>query len=196
MADYNPSTETDEVQAQLDCLEYETGLMPFMDEAVTRVNYRKWRTKDACEFLKSMRDWEFAEVCSISNWFSPPLILKPSRFLNDIEVAEALDSAVEKLYEKKIVLEFTDHLSDRELYDIIACDILPLKEKRLKEPTGYIHWNLALNDTHQGTMNWLMYYASDKERSAWADFYNELPPNKSLPLYPRDLPTEPEEINE
>lgn len=193
MASYNPSTDTDEVQAQLDCLEYETGLLPFMDESVTRVNYRMWRTKDACDFLKSMLDWEYAEVCPISHWFNPPLLLKPSRLLTDDEIAQALTETINKLYEKKIVLEYTDHLSDRELYDIIACEILPLEEKMLKKPTGYIHWNLALNDTQEGSANWLMYYASEKERNAWSEIHRELPPNKSLPLYPRDLPCEPDE---
>ena len=46
-----------------------------------------------------------------------------------------------KLFQKRIVLDFTDHLNDRELYCLIFRDILPAREKKLDGPSNYLHWD-------------------------------------------------------
>ena len=46
-----------------------------------------------------------------------------------------------KLFQKRIVLDFTDHLSDRELYCLIYRDILPAPGKEARLPSNYLHWD-------------------------------------------------------
>ena len=41
-------------------------------------------------------------------------------------------------YEGRIILDFTDHLSDRDLYNLIE-DILPTSVKRVDLPDNYFH---------------------------------------------------------
>ncbi len=89
----------------------------------------------------------------------------------------------------RIVLEFTDHLSDRELYCVIARDILPSYEKKIEEPRNYLHWHCL--DESESEL-WLTYYATDEERRAWL-MSNDggLPDRKPLP-YPRKMPSRPQ----
>jgi len=65
------------------------------------------------------------------------------------------------------VLDFTNHLSDRELYAIIARDILPSYEKKLDRRANYLHWDCA--STSGDPETWLRFYASDDERDVWAE---------------------------
>ena len=96
---------------------------------------------------------------------------------------------VRKLFAKRIVLDFTDHLSDRELYRLIYRDILPAREKKLDYPNNYLHWDCTGGGGDSEV--WLRYYASEEERQEWAESYRQpLPPRTPLP-YPRNLPREP-----
>ena len=74
---------------------------------------------------------------------------------------------IRKLYLKRIVLDFTDHLSDRDLYRLIFRDILPAREKKLDYPSNYLHWDCtgAGGDSEV----WLRYYATEEEREEWAE---------------------------
>ena len=96
---------------------------------------------------------------------------------------------IDKLHEKRIVLDFTDHLTDRELYTLIYRDILPAREKKLDSPNNYLHWDCTGVTCDPEV--WLMYYASDEERQEWGETYRQpLPPQCASP-YPRNLPREP-----
>lgn len=165
-----------------------TDLEPYMDDSITSVNYKMWRTKDANEFLESMLEWEKAPIMPIWQWFDPPLQLPSIYSLNDEELKNVLDQTIQRLYEKKIVLECTEHLSDRELYSVITSEILPLREKRLDHASVYTHWNLSRGDDDESLSTWLTYYASEDERSDWEYFNHTILPPKMEPLYPRDLP--------
>ena len=54
--------------------------------------------------------------------------------LNDEQLNEQLWNTIQKLYDVRIVLDFTDHLSDRQLYTLIFRDILPSAEKKIDLP--------------------------------------------------------------
>ncbi|MDO5579786.1 MAG: hypothetical protein Q4G69_01500 [Planctomycetia bacterium] len=165
-----------------------TDLEPYMDDSITSVNYKMWRTKDANEFLESMLEWEIAPVLPIWQWFDPPLRLPAAHSLSDEELKTVLYDTIQRLYEKKIVLECTEHLSDRELYSVITSEILPLKEKKMDHVSVYTHWNLSCGDDEESLSTWLTYYASDEERSDWEYFNDTILPPKMEPLYPRELP--------
>jgi hypothetical protein len=46
---------------------------------------------------------------------------------------------VQLLFEQRIVLDFTDHLTDRQLYTLIYRDILPSPEKKIDNLSSYLH---------------------------------------------------------
>ena len=91
-----------------------------------------------------------------------------------------------RLYEKNIVLVHTDHLSDRQLYCLIARDILPAYEKKIVASDRVIHWQCL--DIVVNEEAWLRFYASDEEREQWAaENWLKLPPRERLP-FPRSMP--------
>src|SRR5438876_3655361 len=152
-------------------------LEPFLDESVHILDCRRLATSDENEFLAQMLAWERAPVLPISKWFEPELVLPPPDQLNDQQLRTLLAETIKRLYSRRIVLDFTDHLSDRQLYCLIFRDILPSPEKKLDLPRNYLHWHF-LDDEAQPEI-WLMYYASDEERDAWAEETGQpLPPKK------------------
>ena len=78
---------------------------------------------------------------------------------------------------KRVVLDFTDHLTDRELYCLIVRDILPSPEKKIDNSSSYLHWDCS--DASGDAQLWLRYYATAEEREQWADdFGGVLPPHE------------------
>ncbi|MDH3716997.1 MAG: hypothetical protein OES79_02640 [Planctomycetota bacterium] len=190
MAD-EKKTSYDEVDQLMRNAQLRDELEPFFDEAIGRVNVREFSTVKENEFLASMLAWERAPVVPIGEWFEPPLVLPhPDEFANDEDGEAALHQllweTIYKLYDKRIVLDFTDHLSDRQLYCLVFRDILPSQEKKLEVADSYLHWDCC--DGANDPETWLRFYASDKERHDWAEETDQqLPPRQPLP-YPRRLP--------
>jgi hypothetical protein len=156
-------------------------LEPFLDDSVSLVNSREMPTPVENEYLASMLAWERAPVLPIADWFQPRLTLPNPDGLTADQLSELLWDAIHKLYEKRIVLDFTDHLSDYELFMTIARDILPSPEKRIETSPTYLHWQCL--DPADDPEVWLRYYASEEERQAWAEeTHEELPPAMSPPF--------------
>jgi len=164
-------------------------LEPFLDESVHILDCRRLPTSDENEFLEQMLAWERAPVLPIAQWFQPALVLPHPDRLSDVELSKLLTETIAKLYSQRIVLDFTDHLSDRQLYCLILRDILPSPEKKLDLPRNYLHWHF-LDDEAQPEI-WLMYYASDEEREAWGEESGQALPPKKKPPYPRRMPRRP-----
>ncbi len=142
------------------------------------------------EFLASMLAWERAPVVAISEWFDPELVLPHPDALSHDERRELMWATIHQLYEKRIVLDFTDHLTDRQLYTIIYRDILPSAEKKIElARNNYLHWDCA--NTGDDPETWLRYYASLQEREAWADETGEPLPPAEDPPFRRKMPTRP-----
>lgn len=163
-------------------------LEPFFDESIDRLNIGELPTPVENEYLASMLAWERAPVVPIANWFEPELRLPPPDSLTDAQVHRLLWSTIHKLYDKRIVLDFTEHLSDRQVYCLICRDILPAPEKKLDGPRSYLHWDCA--DAGGDPEIWLRYYATQEEREGWAENGAELPPAEPPP-FPRKMPRRP-----
>lgn len=164
-------------------------LEPFLDESVHILDCRRLDTKAENEFLAQMLAWERAPVLPISQWFQPELVLPPPDKLSDEQIKTLLWQTIHRLLGKRIVLDFTDHLSDRQLYCLILRDILPSPEKKLDLPRNYLHWHFL--DVEAQPEIWLTYYASDEERQVWsAETGQALPPHRTPP-YPRKMPRRP-----
>lgn len=164
-------------------------LEPLFDESLGSVDYRSMSTHRENEFLESMLEWERAPMVPISQWFDPELLLPHPDQLSNDEIAELLDTTVSQLYAQEIVLDFTNHLNDRQLYTLIYRDILPSYEKKLAKRNNYLHWDCANIEGDPDI--WLRYYASDEERDMWADETGEKLPPREVPPYARQLPRAP-----
>jgi len=184
----------DEVDHLLRNAELRDELEPYLDEAIGRVNVKVFSTPKENEFLASMLAWERAPVLPIAEWYSPPLVPPhPEEFAadaaGDADLHRVLWDIIYKLFEKRIVLDFTDHLSDRELFCLIYRDILPSQEKKIDAAISFLHWDCA--DASGNPEIWLRFYASNRQREEWAVEMDEPLPPRQAPPYPRRLPKRP-----
>jgi hypothetical protein len=180
---------SDELEELLRNAELRDELEPYYDESIARVNVQHLPLTVENEFLASMLAWETAPILPIYRWFDPELRPPRPAALSDQDLRDILWDVVGKLYEKRIVLDFTDHLTDREFYSLIYRDILPSREKKIDVGTNYLHWDCA--GAGGDPEVWLRYYASDAERDAWAEMYRQPLPVRCRPAFPRQLPREP-----
>lgn len=178
------NTEVDELILNV---ELRNEIEPYLDEAVSRILFQRLPVSLENDFLVCMLDWETAPIEPIYRWFDPELRIPAPNTLTDEKLAQVLIEVIEELYSQKIILDFTSHLSDRELYTLIYRDILPSREKNLKHRNNFIHWDCSAGDSEV----WLCYYASDDDREQWADSYQQPLPSKLLPRFHRDLPQHP-----
>ena len=181
--------QSDEVTELLRNAELRDELERYLDESISSVNIQQLPLSAENEFLASMLAWEQAPVLPIYRWFEPEMRPPRPRMLSDADLHVILHDMIDKLHEKRIVQDYTDHLSDRELYTLIYRDILPAREKKLDSPGNYLHWDCT--GISGDPEIWLMYYASDEEREEWAETYRQPLPLKCDPPYPRNLPREP-----
>lgn len=159
---------------------------PFLDESVYLVDLDKMSVRNENEFLTSLLAWEKAPVLPIAQWFEPALVMADHQSYSDIEINQQLHQIIGRLFEKNIVLVHTDHLSDRQLYCLIARDILPAQEKKVVLSGKMLKWQSL--DIVEDEESWLRFYASKEERFLWAEETGRrLPPRERIP-FPRKLP--------
>ena len=185
---------SEEVDLLMRNAELRDELEPYFDESIGRVNVEQLSTRKENEFLASMLAWERAPILPIAEWFEPALELpNPEEFSHDAagesKLRERLWDTIYKLFEKRIVLDFTDHLSDRSLYCLIFRDIISSQEKKIESTHSYLHWDCA--DVCGNPDVWLRYYASVEDRDDWAQETGETLPPRELPPFPRRLPRRP-----
>jgi hypothetical protein len=185
---HNPQPQSDEVDQLMLNAELRDELERYVDESITRVNVQQLTLAAENDFLASMLAWEQAPILPIYRWFEPELRAPRPEMLNDASLESILWDVIRKLHQKRIVLDFTDHLSDRELYCLIYRDILPAREKKLDHMNHYLHWDCTGPSGDPDV--WLRFYASDEEREEWADCYGQPLPQREVPPYPRMLPRE------
>jgi len=179
----------DEVEHLLRNAELRDELEPYFDESIRSVNVEELPTPVENEFLASMLAWERAPILPIAQWYDPELKLPHPDRLTDEGLHALLWHTINQLFERRIVLDFTDHLSDRELYCLIYRDILPCREKKIDSLANYLHWDCA--GMGDDPTVWLRYYASREEREAWREDLGDALPAAELPPYPRQLPRRP-----
>lgn len=181
--------QPEEVEHLLRNAQLRDELEPYFDESLARLGAASVPTPVENEFLASMLAWERAPVLPIADWFTPALKLPHPDQLSDGELHTLLWQTVRQLFAQRIVLDFTDHLSDRELYCVIYRDILPSPEKKIDSTENYLHWDCA--DVCGDPTPWLRYYATEDERQSWAEETGEALPERADPPHPRRLPRRP-----
>jgi len=183
------SPKSDDVENLLLNAKLRDALEPLFDESIGRVNAEMMSTSSENDFLQSMLEWERAPILPICEWFSPTLELSPPDSIYEEQLHTVLYETIQRLFEKHIVLDFTDHLTDRELYCLIYRDILPANEKMIQRRRNYLHWDCANTDGDPDV--WLRYYASDEDRRSWQEESGGFLPPLEDPPFRRRLPRAP-----
>lgn len=182
-----PSSE--EIEQLLRNARLRDELEPYLDESVALLDIGRIPTSEENDFLESLLAWERAPIVPISQWFEPELVLPPPETLRDEELTKLLWSTIYRLYSKRVVLEYTEHLSDRQLYCLLMRDILPSPEKRIDPPRNWLPWHCL--DVESQPEIWLQYYATPDERQEWSrETGEDLPPRRPCPFV-RELPRRP-----
>lgn len=176
---------TDEVELLLQNARLRDEIEPYIDESVSLVHFRQMTLREENSFLESMLAWERAPALPIACWSLPELVLPAPSSLDDDVLSELLYDTVDRLFSVRVVLEMTEHLSDRQLYTLIYRDILPACEKKVDLPGNYLCWRCL--DEHD-TETWLTFYATEIERIQWLENANDALPETEEPPFPRKLP--------
>lgn len=172
----------DEVDLMLTNARLRDELEPYRDESIDP-SVSRMSLQDENEYLASILAWEKAPALPIASWFDPILEVPSPESLNDEQLSERLAETVQRLYSARVILRFTDHLSDRELYKIIYRDILPCCEKKVELPGKFLEWRcIEDNDT------WLRFYADAVERRRFQEENDVDLPASEEPQYRRQLP--------
>lgn len=113
----------------------------------------------------------------------------PADALSDEELLKELNGLIEALAVRNTYLEFTDHLSDRELYRLLVERVLDDEAEDLPAGSGWnSHVDMSVcGEDQDGMENYLRYYAMEADREQWARDYPEdtIPPHVDPP-YDRD----------
>ena len=179
-----PNSNCAEVEELVRNAELRMELETYADESINRVRVKHRSLRHENEFLAGMLDWETSPAEPIARWFTPELRIPVPERLDDLQLSKILENLVIKLFEKRLVLDFTDHLTNRELYTLIYRGILPSREKNLRNRNGFIHWDCSCGNDEI----WLRYYASDDEREQYQNCTGKTLPPKEVPPHYRDLP--------
>ncbi|MEL6895222.1 MAG: hypothetical protein AAFP90_03890 [Planctomycetota bacterium] len=175
----------DEVELMMVNARLRDELEPYNDESIQTLSFTNMPLDVENDYLASLLAWERAPAIAIAKWFSPRLTMPDPSSLTDVQIHRQLWTTIRALHRQQIVLEWTDHLSDRQLYMLIMRDILPSCEKKVDLPENVIRWRCVDSDD---TDTWLTYYATAAERRRWQELQQEdLPPQMPLP-HPRRLP--------
>ncbi|MEM9644750.1 MAG: hypothetical protein AAF989_07140 [Planctomycetota bacterium] len=173
----------DEVDLLMDNARLRDELEPYRDDSIDDPTTRRMPLLKENEYLASILAWERAPAMPIAQWFTPQLKLPPSETLEDAQIQAHLQRVIQKLFSEKIILRFTDHLSDRELYRVIRRDILPCCEKKVDLPGNALEWRCV-----EDNETWLRYYANPVERRRFQEEHDVDLPDTEVARYPRKLP--------
>jgi hypothetical protein len=132
--------------------------------------------------LQGVKDVEFRTVREWVESDGYEIAPHPS----DDDLPRALETILDRLAACNIVVESTDHLSDRELYDfLIHPEQLDVHMALL--PSCFMHIDVIGGFSEEDLAIYLRHYASEEDRASWKEHFPEyqLPDRESLP-YDRD----------
>jgi hypothetical protein len=141
-----------------------------------------WERVLACEIDEGPYTTDFD--CLISKGIALP----PPDSLDDEAVTTKLWEVIRALDELNVLLESTNHLSDRELYTELWMETLRM-ERPVSDYEGDGDWHVDFVTTgrDEDIRAWLMYYADDETRRFWHNDYPEFDmPERASPPYDRD----------
>lgn len=110
--------------------------------------------------------------------------------LTDEQLSAKLWEVIERLADLRVFLQSTDHLSDRQLYDVLWRENLHYEipiELGDPDTEGGWHADLTATGSEEGTRTWLKYYADEQTREHWRrDWPEDDMPEHEDPPFDRD----------
>ncbi len=141
------------------------------------------------KFLENMLAFEEADpVVPFDELLKCGIEMPPPRDLTDIEIHEKLWEVIQAMTLLGCFLQNTDHLSDRELYELLWSDLLREPTTlRPEDPDFACHIDIIGGCSQEDIAIYLKHYADEDTRRDWAgDFPEcEIPPHEEPP-YDRD----------
>jgi len=136
------------------------------------------------EFMEEVLAWETTPRSSNREWLKRQgLQFLPAFACSDAQLAVELPRLIRALATARVFLYHTNHLSDRELYELLCREVLPdeCSDGARTEQDGF-HWDFAGGGRDMEA--WLQYHAGPAERREWQqEFPDEiLPPKKRAPF--------------
>jgi hypothetical protein len=112
--------------------------------------------------------------------------------LDDEALHQRLELLIDEMANIGMLLDSTDHLSDRELYRYLLTDALLEETVLPSSSAGAWHISPIGGCSNEDTQIYLRYYADDEDREHWrGDSGDPLPPREKLPFdRDRHLPTQ------
>jgi hypothetical protein len=139
-------------------------------------------------FLEHVLAFESGEwVRPFDELISAGIDMLPAHRLGDTALTAKLWEVIRALAERRLFLENTDHLSDRELYLWLRDDALQQEFKLLGPEMGDWHLDALGGCSEEDLTLSMRFYASDEERKWWAAQFPGFPmPPRDRPPYDRD----------
>jgi hypothetical protein len=142
------------------------------------------------EFERKMQLFENGPTTTIFEQLAAKgVALPPPDAIADSDIKTRLWEVLAALHDARVELDYTDHLSDRELYATLWNHILPNEVPAINE-LGYTeHFQMLLcTGEEPQTSLYLRYFADEKERGRWQQDNPEyvMPPQEDPP-YNRDV---------
>ena len=128
--------------------------------------------------LHGIKDVEFK---TIREWLAHRGYVPPTN-PPDSQLSGELETLLDRLEDLGVVVEFADHLSDRDLYTWLM-EGGHLEGHIALLPDSYIHMSPIGGCSEEDNEIYLAYYASDEDRASWKEQFpdDELPARKPLP---------------
>jgi hypothetical protein len=128
--------------------------------------------------LHGIKDVEFKRI---RDWLAHRGYVPPAH-PSDAQLTRELETLLDRLADLGVVVEFIDHLSDRELYTWLM-ESGHLDGHIALLPNSHLHMSPIGSCSEEDNQIYLTYYASDQEREWWKEDApdEELPPRKQLP---------------
>jgi hypothetical protein len=139
-------------------------------------------------FWRRVLEYEQCPVVRVRELLAGDGIKPPApRGLRDAVLKEHLDTMIQGLADRGVFLQYTDHLSDRELYRLLYKFVL---EDEIEVAPAGTSWSthvdmslVGLAKDEDGSANYLRFYADQSTREQWANDFpgDELPPHVDPP---------------
>lgn len=141
------------------------------------------------QFWERVVDWETApQTTHMAQLAKMGIDLPAPETMDDATLSAKLWEMLTALGKINVLVEFTDHLSDRELYTYLWSEGLRLETPDLPfDEASHWHIDLVSSGSEEDTEAWLKYYADEETRRDWAKDWPDyvLPEHEDLP-YDRD----------
>ena len=112
--------------------------------------------------------------------------MPPSEALTDEQVAFEVWQVIQRLSELHVYMHWTNHLSDRELYERLNEHRDEPRMDCVMGAGATYHFEMLVGGSEEDDQAYLRYYADDATRKQWQEDFNvELPPREDPP-YDRD----------